>query len=607
MLPKILIRLGTLIGFILVCHSATAQVRQAWLARYAEPGDDYVNALVVDSAGNVYVTGQSSGGDYATIKYDANGGQVWLARYNGPGSGGDHAKALAVDRGGNVYVTGASYSANGGGDYATVKYDANGNQIWVARYDGPCNGEDFANALALDSEGNVYVTGRSCGADNRGDYATIKYDANGDGVWTNRYDGPGGAWDTPVSLAVDGSANVYVTGRSDGSGTGRDYATIKYDAKGNQLWVSRFNGRGNGDDSANALALDSAGNVYVTGSSYVYFRTEYATVKYDANGNQLWVARYIRPGVRPDNEFDAATSLAVDSAGNVYVTGKSFGSFSVNDDYVTIKYDGSGNQLWAARYHGGNYADFACALALDGAGNVYVTGGSHALATGYDYATVKYDANGNQLWVARYDGPGSGEDLARTLAVDLAGNVYVSGFSQGDQSLDDYATLKYVQEPVAGLPTIITQPKSEVVLPGANVRLSVSATGEDPLGYNWRFNGVNLSGATNASLLLTNVQSGDAGDYSVIITNRVGTTVSPEARLAVVSQPRLDLTQTLPSVEVRFTLTGDADRSYEIQYSSNLTSWTSLTNSFNPAGQIQFADTTASNASARFYRALTRP
>src|SRR5437016_13988 len=132
MLPKILIRLGTLLGFILVCHSATAQVRQAWLTRYTEPGEDYVNALVVDSAGNVYVTGQSSGGDYATIKYDANGGQVWLARYNGPGSGGDHAKALAVNSGGNVYVTGASYSANGDGDYATVKYDVNGNQLWVA-------------------------------------------------------------------------------------------------------------------------------------------------------------------------------------------------------------------------------------------------------------------------------------------------------------------------------------------------------------------------------------------------------------------------------------------------------------------------------------------
>ena len=69
MLPKILIRLGTLFRLILVCHSASAQVRQAWLARYTEPGEDYVNALVVDSAGNVYVTGQSSGGDYATIKY----------------------------------------------------------------------------------------------------------------------------------------------------------------------------------------------------------------------------------------------------------------------------------------------------------------------------------------------------------------------------------------------------------------------------------------------------------------------------------------------------------------------------------------------------------
>ena len=78
------------------------------------------------------------------------------------------------------------------------------------------------------------------------------------------------------------------------------------------------------------------------------------------------------------------------------MTGRSFGSLSVNDDYLTIKYDGSGNQLWAARYHGGNYQDGANALALDGAGNVYVTGGSHAFETGYDYATVKYDAIGTR-------------------------------------------------------------------------------------------------------------------------------------------------------------------------------------------------------------------
>ncbi len=176
------------------------------------------------------------------------------------------------------------------------------------------------------------------------------------------------------------------------------------------------------------------------------------------------------------------------------------------------------------------------------------------------------------------------------------------------EGLHDYATLKYVQEPVAGLPTIITQPASEIVLPGTTVRFSVSADGADPLNYNWRLNGSTLPGATNASLILTNVQSVDSGDYSVIITNRFGTTASPEARLAVVSRPRLGLTQILPSAQLKVTVTGDPDRAYELQNSSNLADWFSSTNLFiNRFGQVEFTDTIATNAATRFYRALTLP
>lgn len=116
-----LVRALTILGLFLACGSASAQVRQAWLARYGGPGDDYVYALAVDGAGNVYVTGQTSGNDYGTIKYDGNGGQVWLALYDGPGSGGDSAKALAVDSGGNVYVTGRSFgSLSVDNDYLTI-------------------------------------------------------------------------------------------------------------------------------------------------------------------------------------------------------------------------------------------------------------------------------------------------------------------------------------------------------------------------------------------------------------------------------------------------------------------------------------------------------
>jgi len=105
--------------------------------------------------------------DYATIKYDSNGNELWVSRYNGSGYNIDDARTLVVDDAGNVYVTGGSRSDRGNGvreDYATVKYDNNGNQLWVIRYGGPGDGDNTANAIAVDGEGNVYVTGRSTGS-----------------------------------------------------------------------------------------------------------------------------------------------------------------------------------------------------------------------------------------------------------------------------------------------------------------------------------------------------------------------------------------------------------------------------------------------------------
>ncbi len=439
--------IGVAVFLFALAATGVGQVTtEAWVARYNGPGNynDGASALAVDGAGNVYITGYSSRGgtgyDYATIKYDSNGNQLWVARYNGPVSGHDTAEALAIDAAGNVYVTGYSYGAGTDYDYATIKYDTNGNQLWVARYNGPGNYDDRSRALAVDAAGNVYVTGNSYSTGTYYDYATIKYDSNGNQLWVAY------GYDFAKALAVDAAGNVYVTGWSRDAGNGyHDYATIKYDSNGNQLWVARYNGPGNYHDDAYALAVDAAGNVYVTGySNGVGNNVDYATIKYGSSGNQLWVARYNGPG----NGDDTAEALAIDAAGNVYVTGQSYGA-GTNFDYATIKYDSNGNQLWVARYNGpGGHQDIAKALAVDASGNVYVTGKSIG-AGNYHYATVKYDSNGNQLWVARYNGLVNGSDLAYALAVDAAGNVYVTGESYGGATSDyDYATIKYVQNAV---------------------------------------------------------------------------------------------------------------------------------------------------------------
>lgn len=337
--------------------------------------------IVVDARGDVYVAG--------TAKYDPHGNALWVSRSNAGFTD------IAVDPAGNVYVTGGE-----NGDYATTKYDPQGNEVWVARYNGPENGSDRATAIALDTAGNVYVTGGSLG--------------------------------------------------SLGGVSGRDYATIKYDPQGNELWVARYHGpRPSGDDGATAIAVDGIGNVYVTGATRVRDNADYATIKYDPNGKEVWVATY---NGDPWNFPDKAVALALDPAGNVYVTGESpTYYYRWTDDYfrdiVTIKYDPDGNQVWVARYNSGNSGyvidDRARAMAVDAAGNVYVTGSSHQGGVKQNYTTIKYDPNGNQVCVAGYQGEWN--DEASDIAVDPSGSVYVTGRSYKHDSSEtsDYLTIKY--------------------------------------------------------------------------------------------------------------------------------------------------------------------
>ena len=242
-------------------------------------------------------------------------------------------------------------------------------------------------------------------------------------------------------MAIDGSDNIYVTGRQ-----GTSYGTIKYNSAGEEQWAALYVGPGL-FDIARAIAVDAAGNVYVTGGSAHQgpdpFASDYATVKYNNAGQEEWVARYDGPGYQ-----DIAQAIAVDNLGNVFVTGFSDAA-NGGADYATIKYNSAGQEQWVARYNGpANEGDHANGIALDGSGNVYVTGGATTIIgsnTSHDYTTIKYNSAGHQRWIAGYSGPGSGGSEANAIVVDPSGNVYVTGYSSASVFNFDYATIKYVQ------------------------------------------------------------------------------------------------------------------------------------------------------------------
>jgi hypothetical protein len=428
-----------------------------WTNRYIEStvgGDDHARSVAVDGNGNVFVTGDSLAADgsygYATIKYSGAGVSLWTNRYNGyngPGIGITTATALAVDGNGSVFVTGNWYGSNNVPLYATIKYSGAGVPLWTNRYNGPGNYDNSPTALAVDSSGNVFVTGYSFGFSGDGDYATIKYSGAGVPLWTNRYNGT--AYDAATALAVDGSSNVFVTGLSysynNYLGTYYDYATIKYSSAGVPMWTNRYNGPGNYNDYATAVGVDRSGNVVVAGYSFGSSGdVDYATIKYSGAGIPLWTNRYNGPR----NGDDEPTALAVDGSGNVFVTGYSaLTDIYPYTGYTTIKYSGTGVPLWTNRYNGpGNGDDKAIALAVDGHDDVIVTGNSID-TNGYpDCATIKYSSAGVPLWTNRCGG-----GHATGLAVDGGGNVFVTGYSYSSDGSSDYLTIKYSP---AGVPLL---------------------------------------------------------------------------------------------------------------------------------------------------------
>lgn len=257
-------------------------------------------------------------------------------------------------------------------------------------------------------------------------------------AWTARYAGLFGADDEPMACAFDAEGNLYVTGSTVtaydpvGDVYRKDCLTLKYDPAGNLLWSATFGAGDSLSQEGLALTIGPDNYCYVAGTD----GSNYLVLKYDPGGNLNWVGTYSGAG-----EYDIPVAIDVDSLGYVAVTGSAEDLDLINLNYLTCRFDMYGTLEWGVRYNGTALGlDFARAIEIDAAGNIHVTGYSEGQDTGFDCVTIKYNVFGDPIWVTRYDA--GGDDGGNDLTVDAAGNVYVTGASPRTGN-DEMIVLKY--------------------------------------------------------------------------------------------------------------------------------------------------------------------
>jgi len=408
--------------------------------------------VLVDSRGDVVITGPTGDSEgvtgYYTAKYGAeNGALLWERFRKGPTVGGFGTifgfQTVTLDGEGHVVVAGSGFGATGGRDYDyyTAKYSAaNGAVIWERTFSqGLVGGYDVPRAVVADAEGNVIVTGESDGGETHADFYTVKYSAADGGLlWEQRQVGFAARVLYPAGAALDDGGNLAVTAVTfrtlddGGSLSDADFYTAKYTIPdGRVLWERHYGGPGNDQDEPSALTVDRAGNVIVTGASYLGGgdKNQY-TAKYAAtDGAILWATRTQGGG-----------SMALDAKGDIILAGVAWNKAKQDLDFYAAKLATSdGKVLWEHRASvsakGRNTLND---VAVDKNGDVIVTGSSCSwLVTsnsvsqvGCDYYTAKFASqDGRRIWERFYDGPSHGMDVAYAVALDSLGNAVVSGVS----------------------------------------------------------------------------------------------------------------------------------------------------------------------------------
>lgn len=470
------------VGLVLcAAEGAFAQGASArWARGLGGTEDDYGWGVAVDAAQNVYASGNFTvRGDFGSTNFTSYGGlDIFLAKYDRHGNplwathaGGvvnDHGRAVAADASGNVYLAGHFWEAatfggtnvtgRGADDLFLAKLDSSGRWLWCATAGGV--NTDEGHSVAVDAPGNCFVAGVFAGSASFGtnavmskgqaDVAVAKADGFGQWVWAKSFGGTG--IDDARGVIADAEGNCYVTGHFSGAADfgatnmtsrgGTDIFVAKFRADGELAWAQQAGGPEL--DEGHAVALDAAGNLYVTGAFAAtadLFGTnlfapgiggamDFFLVKLDAAGKLLWVQR------STGTSQEAGNALAIDAEGNVHVSGlfvgtASFGSqrlmsTSGQADVFFVKYNPAGDLVWIFQSGGPAYAS-ANSVGVDAEGSVYGTGFFRS-GTTFGGIIITNKGVGRDAFVARVDGPPRLRVTASDAQAVLSWPAWASGY-----------------------------------------------------------------------------------------------------------------------------------------------------------------------------------
>ena len=260
-----------------------------------------------------------------------------------------------------------------------------------------------------------------------------------DTAWSRVYEA--GAWDELHAVVTDPLGSVYVTGSSYVWGTGSDIITMKYSSNGVLEWIKRLSFSSSGFEQGQNIAFHN-GDIYVSGFSSSGGSTalgRFFLIKYSNSGDSIW--SYL-----DNNTYEGEpTAMHFDSENNIILAGY---NGSTNSDFITMKIDPTGNQIWMSTFNSENSggANKIWDMCLDENDNIYVTGISEVyLVSTLDVTTIKYNTNGDSLWVRRFNGPANYHDAGRKIKYHSSGYLYVGGSVSNSNApnYSDFALLKY--------------------------------------------------------------------------------------------------------------------------------------------------------------------